>query len=155
MENPGSTDVGLKEPLLLDPHRYYEDLRLVAKAAKHRWPTSDAAKTEAVKRLRGIIKKTSVSMVTRQGELVNVELPADINSIQAAKVLVDMEGQNQKDDHAEEGIGQGGIEINIGTDALQVKAQQYGLTESRLKRLVDRKTIEGTAERVENANPNS
>lgn len=144
MESSSSEDStdDLKEPLLLDRHRMYEDTRLVAKAAKQRWPINQKKRNTLVNRLTGIVEKTSVSTMTKHGEVVEVELPADINAIQAAKVLVEMEAQNQKDDHAAEGIGGNNVQINIGTDALEMKAAQYGLTESRLKRLVERRVIE-------------
>ena len=154
MEKSTDNVEGLKEPILLDQHRMYEDTRLVARAAKHRWPVPENKRKDIVNRLHGIVKKTSVTAMTKHGEAVEVELPADINAIQAAKVLVDMEGQNQKDDHAAEGIGGTTFnqQINLisSPDALEAKAQQYGLTESRLKRMVDRRT-EGNGEQTNGA----
>lgn len=83
--------------ILDDEHRLSHDIRLVSRAVKNRWPVTDDVKQETVQRLRGIVNKTEVSVMTKAGPAV-LEGPADANAVAASRVLGMMEGQNQSDE---------------------------------------------------------
>jgi hypothetical protein len=67
-----------------------------------RWgKKSEAVKGDVVDRLHGLVTKTGVPRITKEGELVIDEDLADKNAISASALLIAIEGQQQKDDHLE------------------------------------------------------
>lgn len=84
--------------LLLRKKEVREDTQLLQTAVQQRWPIPRAKVPVIVRRLIGIVRKRSVTVVTKTGDIVDAEAPADTNSILAARVLAQMEAQNQKDD---------------------------------------------------------
>jgi hypothetical protein len=116
----GSRGLGLSEPLLLDPHRLNEDIRLAGRVAKNpRWKLPEAKCDDLVSRLFDITTKTAVSVVTRKGDEISVDGPADANAIAAARVIVQMMGQNQADELA---ASKSNINVNVG---MGVNLAQY------------------------------
>lgn len=96
-ENAGSQ----RSVLLLadmDPAQTKSDLRLIRKAQREGWKISPKVKRIIARRLVGIVQKTEVEVVTKDG-MAHVDGPADTNAIAAARVLVAMNGQDQVDDH--------------------------------------------------------
>jgi hypothetical protein len=75
-----------------------EDIALVNQAVQERWPVPIAKRPKIIRRLLGIIAKESVTVITKKGDVVDAEAPADTNAVLASRVLVQMVGQNQKDD---------------------------------------------------------
>jgi hypothetical protein len=84
--------------LLLRKKEVREDISLVQQAVQERWPVPIAKRPRIIRRLLGIIAKESVTVITKKGEVVDAEAPADTNAVLASRVLVQMVGQNQKDD---------------------------------------------------------
>lgn len=115
-EAEASRGQGLSEPILMDAHRMNEDVRLVARAVKHRWPLKRSKCRGLVDRLFGITEKTAVMVTTKTGETESVDGPADANAIAAARVLVQMMGQNQADESptAKEQTNVG-VNVNVNT----------------------------------------
>lgn len=91
------------------------DVALVGRAVKERWPVDGIKRPAIVTRLQKIVEKESVTAIVK-GELVEAELPADVNAIAAARVLVAMVGQNQADEHHEEKLSK----PNVPGTAVQV-----------------------------------
>jgi hypothetical protein len=89
----------LHTDLLNDPHRTAEDIRLVNRAVRNRWGIKPTERAEVVERLMRVVRKESVTAMNKQGEAVELDGPADAAAVQAAKVIVAMEGQNQSDEH--------------------------------------------------------
>jgi hypothetical protein len=85
--------------LLLARDEVREDIALIQTAVKERWPVPLEKRPQIVRRLLGVVAKESVTVVTKRGEVVDAEAPADTNAVLASRVLVQMVGQNQKDDH--------------------------------------------------------
>lgn len=75
------------------------DVALVGRAVKERWPVDASKRPAIVNRLMQIVEKTTVSILTKGGKVVEVESSADTNAIAAVRTLVAMEGQNQNDEH--------------------------------------------------------
>lgn len=96
---------GLHTNILSDPHHTLEDVRLVNRAIRNRWPVKAAEREEIVGRLLKVVRKESVVTMNKQGEAVELDGPADAAAVQAAKVIVAMEGQNQSDEHLDEKNG--------------------------------------------------
>lgn len=88
--------------LLNDEHRLASDIKLLGRSVRERWPVADDVKRETVDRLREIINKRTVDVMTKEGP-EPMDGPADSNAIAAARVLTAMVGQNQKDEHHDEG----------------------------------------------------
>lgn len=84
--------------ILADPHHTRSDLRMIARAIKQRWPTTDEIKAETVQRMREVVNKRTVTVLTKEGTAA-LEGPADSNAVAAARVLERMEAQNQADEH--------------------------------------------------------
>ena len=94
---------GMVSALLADENATHNDVRLVRRAL--RWGTLTPDKrAEVTRRLLKIVRKTSVNVVTKDGDVVAVDEPADRNAISAAGVLVRMVSQDQKDEHLERRI---------------------------------------------------
>jgi hypothetical protein len=93
-----STSPGGQGEILADPHREQSDINLIRRAVRERWPVPAAMKVEVVERLRTIVAKTEVQVMTKEG-LAMLDGPADSNANAAARVLVAMDGLNQADDH--------------------------------------------------------
>ncbi len=66
---------------LLQSNRLRGDLSLVATAVRKRWPISDKVKAELLARLGRIVEEGSTE-----------------DALRAIKLLLEMEGQNQRDD---------------------------------------------------------
>ena len=96
---PKAGGQGLHTDLLNDPHRTAEDIRLVNRAVRNRWGIKPTERAEVVERLMRVVRKESVTAMNKQGEAVELDGPADAAAVQAAKVIVAMEGQNQSDEH--------------------------------------------------------
>jgi hypothetical protein len=114
-EASASRGQGLSEPILLDPHRIQEDARLVARAVKHRWPLKRSKCRGLVERLFAITEKTAVTVLNKKGETESVDGPADVNAVAAARVLVQMMGQNQEDENPKSR----GTTVNVGVNIQQ------------------------------------
>lgn len=83
--------------LLADPHHTRADIRLVGRAVRKRWGVPDEARETLPRVMLDIVKRDSVTVLTKDGQ--PVEVSNDRERIAAAKVLVQMEQQNQADDH--------------------------------------------------------
>lgn len=132
---------GLSEPLLLDPHRTKEDLRLANRAVRNRWRLKPEKCDGLVDRLFGITEKTAVSIVDRNGELVEIDSVADENAISAAKVIVSMMGQNQVDERAEDDPK--GVRVEVGVNVGMAVQNALTADPSYLEWLRDRELAEG------------
>ena len=88
---------GLSTPILLDPLAERKDIALAKRAVRERWNIPDSVRDQLTERLRKVVAKESVEVMTSKGPQ-SLEHPADVNSIAAARVLVAMEGQNQSDE---------------------------------------------------------
>lgn len=119
-EEQSSRGLGLSEPTLLDPHRLHEDTRLVARAIKLRWPIKDEKAAILIERLFDITEKTAVTVMTKEGP-ESLDGPADVNAISAARVIVQMMGQNQSDEHHADDQANpqptSGISVNVAVQA--------------------------------------
>ena len=116
-ESNNSRGWGFSEPILLEPCRVRQDVRLAQRAVKHRWPMKRAKCRGLVDRLFAIAEKTVVSVVTRTGDMEAVEGPADVNSISAARVLVAMTGQNQSDEHHADDLDKPDASVNVAVES--------------------------------------
>lgn len=63
----------------------------------NRWMLTDSQRGDVIARLRAIIKKRTVTIVTKDGPQES-EDTADKNAIAACRVLAELESQNQRDD---------------------------------------------------------
>lgn len=103
--------------ILTDPHHTRADIRLAMRAVRNRWPVPEGLRGEIVERLRAIVNKERAEVVTMRG-VEAIDAPADSNAINAAKVLVAMEAQNQADEHLAEKNAR--IDEGRGTEVVQV-----------------------------------
>lgn len=94
-ENTGGLGAGSE--LLSDPYQITRDAKLIARAVRNGWGVTE--KEPIVQRLYGIVEKESVACVDNQGGVFDNEGLADKNAIAAARVLVQMNGQDQADEH--------------------------------------------------------
>jgi hypothetical protein len=95
-QNPGGLGPGVE--LLDNSYDVTRDARMIARAVRNGWNIEK--KQPIVERLHEIVEKRSVQVPAgKDGELTDSEGLADKNSIAAAKVLVQMNGQDQADDH--------------------------------------------------------
>lgn len=78
--------------------RTQEDLALVARAIKRGWDVPPEFRSVLKERLRKIVEKDTVSVMTKDGP-IELDGPADSNAIRAAGVVVAMAAQDQADDH--------------------------------------------------------
>ena len=62
-----------------------------------RWSLTEKQRNEIIARLRSIVKKRTVIIITKDGPQESEET-ADKNAIAACRVLADLESQNQRDD---------------------------------------------------------
>ena len=76
-----------------------KDLALVSNAVRRFGESLREAGPEMVDRLRGIVNKTSVQVVTEDGDLIESEAMADENSMRAVEILGKLIVIEQKDDH--------------------------------------------------------
>lgn len=89
----------MTEPTILtDEYRIKTDLKMLGACVRKRWDVSDEVKAVVVDRLRGIVAKETVTVMTKEGP-VNLEGPADSNAVAASRVLAAIEAQNQADEH--------------------------------------------------------
>lgn len=105
--------------LLLDPRASKKDIALARRAIKEKWPISAATRRHLVKRLVKVTRKEAVLVEWGVGEektLMPMDGPADANAISATKVLVQMMGQNQADEHHAADLEKpaGGVNVNVG-----------------------------------------
>jgi hypothetical protein len=96
--------------LLTDPTHVKADARMIQQAVRGRWGIR--RRNMIQKRLLGIVEKTEVEVMTKEGP-AKMEGPADANAISAARVLVAMNGQDQADDHLEITKGKPGVNVNV------------------------------------------
>ncbi len=75
-----------------------KDIGLLNRAIRQRWAIPADVQEEAVKRLKQIIHKPVVRVMTVNGP-EPLDGPADANAVRAAAVLTQMTAQNQADDH--------------------------------------------------------
>lgn len=127
-ESDDSRGWGLSEPTLMEECRIRQDMRMVERALKARWEIPPEKRQALVDRLMQIAGKTLVMVPTKHG-IVHIDGPADANAVSAARVLVQMMGQNQADEHA--AIPKEGTTVNVavmGSAAIEVKADDdwYG-----------------------------
>lgn len=87
--------------LYTDEKRVKQDSRLAGRAVRERWPMEQGKRATLVRRLYGIAEKTIVDVPVKDGVYPS-ELHADQNAIAAARVLAQMEGQNQADEHLDD-----------------------------------------------------
>ncbi len=113
----GSRGRGLSEPLLLEDCRVRQDMRLAARAIKRRWDLPDDKKQCVTQRLFDILEKKTATVATKF-RLESVDSIADANAIAAARILVDIEGQNQADELP---ASKNNVNVNVGVNL----AQQY------------------------------
>lgn len=85
-----------KGRLLADDKDVKEDLALVDRALRERWDIKNKGMLQ--RRLLDVVAKTSVEVRTKAGPFDSEEA-ADANAISASKVLVQMNAQDQEDDH--------------------------------------------------------
>lgn len=78
--------------ILLDPHRVRSDIKLVEQSIRQGWNVR--RKTMVRRRLEEIVAKTEAEVVTKEG-VISLESAGDKISIEAAKVLVSMDSQDQ------------------------------------------------------------
>lgn len=88
--------------LLTNPNQVLADSRLISRAIRGRWGVR--RKSMIRRRLEDVVAKTEVDVIfgTKEGPegIPSVEV-ADRNAVAAARVLVQMNGQDQEDDHFE------------------------------------------------------
>jgi hypothetical protein len=89
----------METELLTDPKELRKDLGLVSQAVRRFGSRLQEVGPELVDRLAAIVKKTTVSTLTKDGDFVEVEALADDNAIRAAEVLLKAVQIAQKDDH--------------------------------------------------------
>ena len=139
---------GFLSSLLLDPLACRKDIGLVSQAVR-RWKLSDDKKAIVVERLIGIIEKTSIGVMTKDG-IESVDGPADANAIAAARVVVTIEGQLQTDD-----LGVAGTTVNVGVNYQQYEERVAGLpyAEVRARLLAEAKAMVRRFETDDEASP--
>ncbi len=84
--------------LLLRKGEVREDVGLIQTAIANRWPVPASKAPVIVRRLLNVVRKESVGVVTKRGEVVDSEALADTNSVLASRVLVQMLAHNQRED---------------------------------------------------------
>lgn len=130
----GRGDSGM---LLLNENQVQSDTRLINRAVRGRWGVRRTGMIR--RRLEGIVEKESVTVASRVGP-IDVDYPADVNAVAAARVLVQMNGQDQADDHfaikaklpqAQPGVSIGNVNVNLDPrqSAILQLAQRLGATE--------------------------
>jgi hypothetical protein len=98
---PDQSGEGQELRILADPQDHKQtlvDARLMARAVRERWPIDEDKRAAIVNRLCRIVDTEQVASITADGREVNDEDKATRNSIAAARVLVAMIGQNQRDE---------------------------------------------------------
>lgn len=100
---------------LSNPAEVSKDLSLIERALKGRWGIPDSKKALIQERLLKVVNKEEVSVATKDGP-VTVEEPADRNAVAAARVLVQMNGQDIECDQFESKSGKPtvpGTQVNV------------------------------------------
>lgn len=82
--------------VLVDAHRTKSDINLISRAVREGWNVPVEGRAIVVRRLLGVVAKTSVDVMTKEGP-ANMEGPADQNAVAASRVLVAMDAVNQTD----------------------------------------------------------
>lgn len=99
-EKASESREGLSSDLLENPKSVATDLALVKKSL--RWERrSEDRNAIVIDRLVGLVKKTGVPRLTKDGDLIIDEEVADKNALVASSILVSIEAQQQKDEHLE------------------------------------------------------
>jgi hypothetical protein len=99
--NDASRGEGEAVEILVDsaaPKELAGDIRLLSRAVSERWPIDPAKRAAMVNRLCRIVDKDAVTTIDKDGREVHDEEKADRNAIAASRVLVQMIGQNQRDE---------------------------------------------------------
>lgn len=149
-ESDDSRGWGLSEPTLTEECRIRQDMRMVERALKARWEIPPEKREALVDRLMQIAGKTLVMVPTRHG-IEHIDGPADANAVSAARVLVQMMGQNQADEHA--AIPKEGTTVNVavmGSAAISVEPDDdwYG-NQKRLTTIAARHGADAAGSSVE------
>jgi len=84
--------------LLSESDQQREDTKLVETAVRGRWPIPAGKRASIVNRLVDIVEQDPITVDEESGATFR-DGKVDAMAVQAAKVLVTMEGQNQGDDH--------------------------------------------------------
>jgi hypothetical protein len=100
-----------KGGLLTNDKEVEKDVRLIERAIRERWDIRKKGMIQ--RRLLDVMAKTSVQVLTKAG-IFDSEADADTNAIAASRVLVQMNGQDQADDHKESDSGKPlGVQVNV------------------------------------------
>ena len=83
---------------ITDSKQSLADTRLMSRAVRERWPIDDVKRAVIINRLCRIVDKDDVAVTDQQGTVQYDEATADRNAIAAARVLVAMISQNQRDE---------------------------------------------------------
>lgn len=100
-DTPGGTGDTAPEPtkeLATKDRRYQRgELRLLERAAKERWPVKESDRALVVSEMRAVLKRRTTEVIDSQGK--KVKLSNARSQAIAARVLKDLERQNQTDEH--------------------------------------------------------
>jgi hypothetical protein len=103
--------------LCRDENKQREDIALIGRAIRNRWPMSAKTRRALVNRLVAVTEKEEVLVEYGPDKtLIPMDGPADDKAIAAARVLVSMMGQNQADEHHTDDANRpnGGVNVNVG-----------------------------------------
>jgi len=90
----------LQSPILLDPARAVQDIKLSGRAIKERWPMTPRKLKGIVERLYHIVRTKEVTIPVKDG-VFDSKSEANKTAVAAARVLVSIAAQNQSDEHLE------------------------------------------------------
>ncbi len=92
----------LHTDLLEDHAKVHEDLKIVQRMIRERWPIGRRKRHGLIARLCEIVEKRAVAVEVQCGDdkvLMPMDDPADRNAINAGKLLSALVAMNQKDEH--------------------------------------------------------
>lgn len=104
---------------LADINQERRELGILRRAAHEDWAVPSSDRPAIVKRMVGIVKRTSVTVATMTGP-VEDESTADVHAIAAARVLVSMVAHDQADLHHVEGGDKPAVRVNVNNFTLVV-----------------------------------
>ena len=100
--------------LCRDPNKQREDIALIGRAIRNRWPMSAKTRRVLVNRLVAVTEKEAVLVpFGPDNVLMPMDGPADDKAIAAARVLVAMMGQNQADRHHADDLAKPDASVNV------------------------------------------
>ncbi|WP_397570644.1 hypothetical protein [Schlesneria sp. T3-172] len=97
-QKPEGPSDGLTSDFLQDPKTLSADLELAERMVKGRWRQSDYKRRQILNRLHKILEREKVDVITPDGYKSD-RVKADTLAIQAARVLLAIERQDQVDEH--------------------------------------------------------